>query len=246
MLKVLIVTAVLAFAVTVRAEVVDVESEYGGVIPPGPPPTHGNCFLFENFTSFPNNNFEVANCPGNIFVENGTLAVRMTQMCPFTTMSSLQALSSGYVETSLKIGGQGPNYNGVVYAFYLQSDDLSNGGVDEMDFEWLGNPKWFNQVQTNFFVNGVGAALNEQYFFETVSDGSFNKYAFRFDSNMIEYFINDELVRTVHRHTNKSFRIKSSVWDGSSVSAWAGTVNWSSPAVNNFKLNIEYILACQE
>lgn len=163
--------------------------------------------------------------------------------CGGTIIRSNNAYSSGYAEAVIQLGGQGSNYAGLVNTFILQSDP-SQVNPDEVDYEVLG--KNVGEVQTNIYVNGSPVGVNYKGFtgFEMVSQSV--KFGLRWKFDLIEWYINDVLVRSKSNPGfSKPMYIWSSIWDGSSTaSSWAGTTNWATGPTQNYYIKVDYIKYC--
>ncbi|CAI5459778.1 unnamed protein product [Closterium sp. Yama58-4] len=130
--------------------------------------------------------------------------------------------------------------SGIVSSFYLSSLEGSTT-QDEIDFEWLGKNNM--QVQTNYYVNGVGGhELVVDLGFD--ASQSFHTYAITYDEDKIQWFIDGELVRTVLKSTSSSFPsmnvyLYSSLWNASFINggSWAG--------VNSDPTNAAYTIAAK-
>eukprot|EP00475_Leptophrys_vorax_P023802 TRINITY_DN3271_c0_g1_i1.p1 TRINITY_DN3271_c0_g1~~TRINITY_DN3271_c0_g1_i1.p1 ORF type:complete len:384 (-),score=109.28 TRINITY_DN3271_c0_g1_i1:126-1277(-) len=196
----------------------------------------------ESFSSSTLTNFDVYNCASGVSVSGGKLTLKLIENCGGSIIKSKYAYTSGYAEAVVQLGGQGASYSGLVYTFITQSDPTKTN-PDEIDVEILG--KNTGQIQTNMYVNGSGYNVNYQPFsgYSMVSQSV--KLGIKWKSSEIQWYVNGNLVRTrSNAGFTKSQYVWSSIWDGSSVSSWAGTVNWASGPTSNYKMTIDSIKFC--
>ncbi|CAI5981072.1 unnamed protein product [Closterium sp. NIES-65] len=132
--------------------------------------------------------------------------------------------------------------SGIVSSFYLSSLEGSTT-QDEIDFEWLGKNNM--QVQTNYYVNGVGG---HEVVIDLGFDASqnFHTYAVTYADDSIQWFIDGELVRTVLKSTSSSFPsmnvyLYSSVWNASFINggSWAGV--YSDPTNAPYTITVKNV-----
>lgn len=116
---------------------------------------------------------------------------------------------------------------GVVVAFYMSNGDVYERTHDELDFEFLGNVRgrdW--RVQTNVYGNGSTATGREERYglwFDPTED--FHRYAIRWSSDRIVFYVDETPIREVVRaesmgaqFPSKPMSLYATIWDGSS---WA-------------------------
>ncbi|GJP70621.1 hypothetical protein CLOP_g1537 [Closterium sp. NIES-67] len=177
---------------------------------------------------------------------DGSATIRYDNRCGSRFRSSLPfyfAFISGDVRCAPGLT------SGIVTSFYMSS--LEGSGIqDEIDFEWLGKNK--SQVQTNFYVGGVGG--REKLIdlgFDCSQD--FHNYAILWSPRQLVWFIDYKAVRVEYNASStlpptkkkssspvpsKAFPSKpaffyASMWDASSAGNgwWAG--NRSASTVGN-------------
>ncbi|KAJ1984338.1 transglycosylase [Dimargaris verticillata] len=158
-------------------------------------------------------------------VENGNLKMALTKQNTATTLNLTQTIPQGYVRARIKAG---PG-NGVVTAFTMRG---ANG--DEIDHEWLGKKP--GRVETTFFVGGKHiSGFEDSYNFDLPNGDAtaeFFNYAFEFTQKEVKYYVNDKLEYTLKNKGDGNFPLKPDhmligIWDGSSVSEWAGKTDYS-------------------
>ncbi|PKY08286.1 concanavalin A-like lectin/glucanase [Aspergillus campestris IBT 28561] len=142
------------------------------------------------------------------------------------TLQSTFYIFFGVVETHLKMA----KGNGIVSSVVLQSDDL-----DEIDWEWIGSNN--TEVQSNYFGKGDDSSFDRGgYHYVPDADTEFHNYTTYWDQDKLEWWIDDELVRTLKyaeakdgsRYPQTPSNIRFGIWpagDGDNkegVIAWAG------------------------
>ncbi|KAJ5396767.1 hypothetical protein N7509_004880 [Penicillium cosmopolitanum] len=131
----------------------------------------------------------------------------------------------GVVESWVKMA-KGP---GIISSVVLESDDL-----DEIDWEWVGYNT--SSVQTNFFGKGNDSTFDRGGFSNVANaDTEFHNYTTYWDQEKLEWYIDNEIVRTLKfddkgtlggkNYPETPCRVKVSVWP-------AGTVDWAGGLVN--------------
>lgn len=187
--------------------------------------------------------------PNSASSSNLSLTMSLPKYCGATQIASKDSFSGGYFETSLRLGGQGDQFNGVVFAWYLRESDASASNSNEIDFEWLGKSSKAGITQTNWFINGIGASKNE--LFSSAAPrfpyNQFEKYAIWWNQSVIEWYINDRLVRqekNTELSVDRHMKLYISIWDGSTFPTWAGVIDWDSPSLDQFHMEINYIRVC--
>jgi hypothetical protein len=213
-----------------------------------------NLIVDEQFQEFPSSIFKTPknNSCNNAGISsgNGSLILKLGKGCGAARLVSALPYNGGYFEADLRIGGKGGNFTGVVYAWYLRECDNGQCPANEIDFEWLGRPSK-KSTQTNWYYNSTGEGINEIW-----SDiapvaplyNEFAKYSIFWNDSKIEWFINDQKVRSVaisdsQVYTSRPMYMFISIWEWAGNS-WAGTVNWSSPAINDYFMEFRQIKIC--
>lgn len=187
----------------------------------------------------------------------GYLQLLMVETCSAVRLDTTEYFTNAYVETKFKIGGQGPDFSGPVYSFYSDAVTLYNGlHANEIDVEIVGygNPApdrgWFeNSVQLGIWVPNYPL---KQYF---INQGSYDmannfiKYAFQWNYNTVDFFINDQYVYSSSKYQptigyTQPEKVIYSLWDGSPYPDFSNAINWNSPQASNFKMIIDYVTIC--
>lgn len=122
---------------------------------------------------------------------------------------------------------------GIISSFYLQSDDL-----DEIDVaEVFGNNVY--EFQTNFFIKGNTTTWDRGAYHPLPNPlENFNRYTMEWTPDVIKWFINDQLVRTLDS-SNKygipksPMKVKLSLWAGGDPGNSKGTIDWAG-AISNY------------
>ena len=156
-------------------------------------------------------------------------------------ISSTQNYTEGRFEIKLKSASKMP---GVITAIYLASGegrkgDEQLGDQDEIDFEFKGNEPM--SVQTNVFLNGQ----EDLKIIDTGKDTSAEarNYAIEWDANTVNFFIDNENVRTVASgRALKPLKLSMSVWTTvggwPGLKKWAGETNWDGQAEISAEIEI--------
>ena len=116
---------------------------------------------------------------------------------------------------------------GVITAIYLASGDGRKGDEalgdqDEIDFEFKGNEP--NMVQTNVFLGGEEDLKIVDVGADTSAEAK--NYAIEWDANAVNFFIDQENVRTVQTgRAMKPLKLSVSVW--TTVGGWPGLLKWA-------------------
>ena len=214
----------------------------------------GTC-IREDFNSLNFQYFTATSCaPQMSILPGGYLQMQMVQSCSAVRIDSNQRYENAYVEASFKIGGQGPDFRGVIYAFYSSGDVQQNGNhANEIDVEILGygnQPRWFqNSAQLGVWDPRYPL---EQYVLNHPVNGmadGFVKYAFQWNYGTVDFFINDQKVFSSSPSVNtigytQAENIIFSLWDGTPFPQWSSAMNWGSPQVSNYRVIIDYITIC--
>ncbi|KAJ5768393.1 hypothetical protein N7533_000976 [Penicillium manginii] len=125
---------------------------------------------------------------------------------------------------------------GIVSSVVLESDDL-----DEIDWEWVGYNT--SSVQTNFFGKGNDSTFDRGAFHNVANaDSEFHNYTTYWDQYKLEWYIDNELVRTLKyddkgtlggkNYPQTPCRVKVSNWPAGTKEAAQGTVDWAGGLVN--------------
>lgn len=138
----------------------------------------------------------------------------------------------GVVESHVKMAKGG----GVVSSVVLQSDDL-----DEIDWEWIGNN--VSEVQSNFFGKGNDSTFDRGGFHAVANaDTEFHNYTTYWAQDRLEWWIDENLVRTLKYDDSKALggknypqtpsRISFSNWPAGRKGAKKGTIEWAGGLVD--------------
>ena len=148
-------------------------------------------------------------------------------------ISSTQTYTEGRFEIKMKSASKMP---GVITAIYLASGegrkgDEQLGDQDEIDFEFKGNEP--TSVQTNVFLSGVEDLKIIDMGKDTSAEA--HAYAIEWDAATINFFIDNENVRTVASgRALKPLKLSMSVWTTvggwPGLKKWAGETNWDGQA----------------
>ncbi|KAK3194896.1 hypothetical protein Dsin_026206 [Dipteronia sinensis] len=117
------------------------------------------------------------------------------------------------------------NTSGLNFNIYLSSLE-GDKSQDEIDFEFLGNDKTI--AQTNYYTTGTGNREQIHDLGFDCSDG-FHKYVIKWGPELIEWLIDEKVVRRAERKDGERFPDKamflySSIWDASYIAngGWTG------------------------
>jgi len=215
----------------------------------------GTC-VQEDFSSMNFRYFSVAGCQSEMSIlPGGYLNMHISQSCPNTRIDSNQFYQNAYVETSFKIGGMGPDFSGVVYAFYSDGIVKPNGlHADEIDVEIVGNGNpgrgWaLNTMQLGVWVPNY--AFNQYLInlgpYDMVNN--FVTYAFQWNYDAIDFFINGQYVYSSSLYQasmgyTQAQKVIFSLWDGTPFPDFSQRMNWNSPRAADFKMIIDYVKIC--
>lgn len=188
-------------------------------------------------------------------IENGGyLKMLMTKECSSSRIDSKVFYQNAYVEARMKIGGQGPQFSGPVYAFYSDGF-LTPGGnhANEIDVEIVGygNPgrSWSkNTAQLGFWEPDYPMY---QHF---VHDGpynleEFNVYAFQWNYDTVDFFVNGVLTYSSSlfdasvKYTQPQ-KVIFSLWDGSPYPDFSAAIDWNSPKASQYTMTVDYVKIC--
>ncbi|KAB8219449.1 concanavalin A-like lectin/glucanase domain-containing protein [Aspergillus novoparasiticus] len=125
---------------------------------------------------------------------------------------------------------------GIISSVILQSDDL-----DEIDWEWVGYNT--SQVQSDFFGKGNTTTSDRGgYHAVANADTEFHNYTSYWDKDRLEWWIDNELVRTVNysepltvygkNYPQTPCRVKVSNWPVGIASQSIGNIEWGGGLVN--------------
>jgi beta-glucanase (GH16 family) len=214
---------------------------------------------YEDFSSgVYNETFKLLACKDGVTVgpssadpSKNSLKLLLLSGCGAAKVNTMSVYGGGYFETVLRLGGQGANFTGLVYAWYLRECEGPNcTAPNEIDFEWLGKPSKEGLTQTNWYYNGVDR--NEA--FSSAPPYPYNgfvKYAIYWDDDYFAWYINDIQVRKVLYTASlisplRPQKLYISVWDGKPFPTWAGAVNWSLPetVLQNYFMELQYVTIC--
>lgn len=225
------------------------------------PPSFCKSIKFvEDFASCDLTAFQVKRCGSAVNISNGQMDVSLLQECGTTNLETKASFSSGYLEGMVKVPGNSAAYNGLVWAFYMRSNEGTNSTrQDEIDFEWLGNPAMFpGGTQSNYMIKGEGILVNHKYHFKANSGTtpySFVKYGVKFVADSyVEWYINDVSVRRIEKGAvpysgflNYPMSVRISFWDGSNpaFNQWSGIADWNKYPIESYKFSFKYIMMCE-
>ncbi|MCR6106860.1 family 16 glycosylhydrolase [Salipaludibacillus agaradhaerens] len=123
----------------------------------------------------------------------------------------------GLYEVSMKPA----KVSGVISSFFTYTGPSYNGAPwDEIDIEFLGNDT--TKVQFNYYTDGVGG---NEILYDLGFDAadSYNTYAFDWQENYINWYVNGQLVATATENipSNPS-KIMMNIWNTYGIDEWAG------------------------
>ncbi|OMJ16756.1 putative glycosidase crf1 [Smittium culicis] len=187
--------------------------------------------------------FDIPYCNDNISYGDDGIELRVSNQCS-TTLIYKSTFKYGLIEGKIKAA---PN-SGSVTAFILIDDD----SMDEIDFEWLGKDP--SSVQSMYFNNGNPTDEGPQYHpCSSANDASseFVNYAIELLPHAVNWYVDNELVRSVERESDSSFpananNLRFGVWDGSGVSDWAGSGDHDQTISKAYFKSIEITEYCFE
>ncbi|OLY83040.1 Beta-glucanase [Smittium mucronatum] len=184
--------------------------------------------------------FKIDYCPQNAVVKNGLLNMILTQECG-TTISLANTISKYGKFTVVARMAPSP---GAVTAFIFIGPSPS----DEIDIEFVGTDT--SNFQSMYFVNGQRIDQLAQYH-TPGGDLSVNyhEYGIELLADRVNWFVDGNVVRTLARTdrgfpVNAAANVRLGVWDGSSVSAWAGTADFSTGPKTSFVKSFTFTPYC--
>lgn len=167
---------------------------------------------------------------GNIdWTENGAeFSIKKKLDSP--TLQSKFFIFFGIVESHVKMAKGG----GIVSSVVLQSDDL-----DEIDWEWVG----YNTtgVQSNYYGKGNDSSYDRGgYHYVPNADTEFHNYTTYWTKDKIEWWIDQELVRTLSYEDaldGKNFpqtpsNVRFGIWPAGDSGNPLGTIEWAGGEVD--------------
>ena len=173
--------------------------------------------------------------PGNISFSNSKMIIKLNNTSSFGKPYSSgeyrtnNTFTYGKFETNMMPA----KASGTDSSFFL----YTNSPVwDEIDFEFLG--KNTNQVQLNYFVNGVGGhekLINLGFDAST----AYHKYTIEYGNGYINWYVDGTWVWGVNNTglnapsgaamPSHPMQIMANFWPGTGVDNWLGTFNYSGP-----------------
>ena len=175
--------------------------------------------------------------------------------CPIARIDSKKAYSNAYIETSFKLGGIGPDYSGLVYAFYTDSMNKNvTLHANEIDVEIVA----FGDSARQWFPNSVQLGFWEpfHYFYQHFAHfgpyplaTEFVKYGIRWNNDTIDFFINgvpvysSSLFDTSVGYTQAE-KVIFSLWDGTPYPGFSAPINWKAAKIDNYRMDIDYVKIC--
>jgi beta-glucanase (GH16 family) len=162
--------------------------------------------------------------PENIVVDGQKFTMTVMPDANSCKLSSTQTFTEGRFEIKLKSASKMP---GVITAIYLASGDGRKGDEalgdqDEIDFEFKGSEPM--QVQTNVFLSGEESLKVIELAKDTSAEAM--TYAIEWDAANINFFVDQENVRTVATgRALKPLKLSISVW--TTMGGWPGLIKWA-------------------
>lgn len=117
--------------------------------------------------------------------------------------------------------------SGVISSFFTYTGPYYGGAPwDEIDIEFLGYDT--TKVQFNYYTNGVGGnEIIHDLGFNAAH--SFNTYAFEWQENYINWYVNGQLVATATENIPSSpGKIMMNIWNTYGLDEWTGPYNGQS------------------
>jgi beta-glucanase (GH16 family) len=208
----------------------------------------------ENFDSI----FSPISCPKASVLAEGpsrdvlavykNLQIRLLKACGRAIVESKQRFLGGYFETRIRLAGQGSNFDGIGYGFYLR-ECASCSKSDEINFKWYGNPASAGKSYTNSKVESRKNDAFEKFLMNGPGKPKFNgfvKYAIYWSDEEISWYINDIKVHSVYQDIpTKPLKLYFAIWDASFTPGKPfGKMNWKSYYDGKYFMEIEYIKIC--
>ncbi|MBE6049601.1 MAG: glycosyl hydrolase family protein [Clostridium sp.] len=116
---------------------------------------------------------------------------------------------------------------GIVSSFFTYTGPTDGTPWDEIDIEFLG--KNTNQVQFNYYTNGVG---KHEHLYNLGFDASqsFHTYGFNWQRNYIAWLVDGkEVYRAYNNIPSHPGKMMMNVWPGTNVDTWLGHFNGATP-----------------
>lgn len=175
--------------------------------------------------------------------------------CTVARIDSKKAYRNAYVETSFKLGGIGPDYSGLVYAFYTDSMNKNiTLHANEIDVEIVAygdsSRQWFpNSVQLGYWKPFHYFYQHFAHFGPYNVDTEFIKYAIRWNNDTIDFFINGSPVYSSALYDTsvgytQAEKVIFSLWDGTPYPGFSRPINWKAPKKDNYRMDIDYVKIC--
>lgn len=160
--------------------------------------------------------------------EGAQLSIKEKLQSP--TLQSKFYIFFGVVESHIKMAKGG----GIVSSVVLQSDDL-----DEIDWEWVG----YNTtgVQSNYYGKGNASSYGRGgYHYVPNADTEFHNYTTYWTKDKIEWWIDQELVRTLNYEDALEGRnfpqtpsnVRYGIWPAGDSGNAKGTIDWAGGVVD--------------
>ncbi|KAL4921839.1 concanavalin A-like lectin/glucanase domain-containing protein [Aspergillus aurantiobrunneus] len=147
------------------------------------------------------------------------------------TLQSTFYIFFGIIEMQVKMAA-GP---GIVSSVVLQSDDL-----DEIDWEWVGYNT--SEIQTNYYSKGVTNYENGEFFWVDNADTEFHNYTTHWTEEKIEWWVDNELLRTLTYEETKNgseysypqtpSNVRIGIWPAGDPDNAQGTIDWAGGPVD--------------
>jgi len=129
--------------------------------------------------------------------------------------------------------------SGVITGLFTYTGPSDNQAHDEIDIEFLG--KNTQQVQFNYFVNGVGGH-EKLVTLGFDASAAFHSYTIEWLHSMINWYVDGILKYTVHAATGVALpglpqHVFMNLWAATGVNGWSGVFNYTNPItaqIDNF------------
>jgi len=175
--------------------------------------------------------------------------------CTIARIDSKVAYRNAYVESRFKIGGIGPDFAGLVYAFY--SDSMNKNvtlHANEIDVEIVGygneGRRWTpGTVQLGYWEPFYYAYQHFAQVGPYDLSNSYVTYAYRWNNDTIDFFINGSPVYSstlfdVSVGYTQAQKIIFSLWDGSPYPDFSAKIDWKGKRKSDYRMDIDYVKIC--